>query len=175
MNFSSPLFSYCFKATARVSLLLATASVFRKRSGLGMTLHLTLLDMRLEHVHCSVTFSSLKITQMLGPVWHRGLCVAGQRPAIFISTTPCNPSPSHTLSVCCPENRSCVSHFISFEVLWLLHLQAEPVCNRQVLITDQQLGFHLSDIGALQDWEGFAQSGHFNNVVCHPLPLTYPL
>lgn len=115
MNFSSPLFSYCFKATARVSLLLATASVFRKWSGSGMTLHLTLLDMRLEHVHCSVTFCSLKITQMLGPVWHCGLCVAGQRPAIFISTTPCNPSPSHTLSVCCPENCSCVSHFISFE------------------------------------------------------------
>lgn len=61
-------FGYDFKAAACVSLPFTTVSVFRKRSGFGVTLHLTLLDMRLEHVHCSVTFCSLKITQMLGPV-----------------------------------------------------------------------------------------------------------
>lgn len=133
-------FSYCFKATARVSLLLATASVFRKRSGSGMTLHLTLLDMRLEHVHCSVTFCSLKITQMLGPVWHCGLCVAGQRPAIFISTTPCNPSPSHTLSVCCPENCSCVSHFISFEVWHVPKFSDCFICRQSLSATSVNHG-----------------------------------
>lgn len=87
-------FSYDFKAVPCVSLPFTTASVFRKWSGFGVTLHLTLLDMRLEHVHCSVTFCSLKITQMLGPVW---LCSLGEAGclAIFIST-PRNPPHTHT-------------------------------------------------------------------------------
>lgn len=114
-------FSYDFKAVPCVSLPFTTASVFRKWSGFGVTLHLTLLDMRLGHVHCSVTFCSLKITQMLGPVW---LCSLGEAGclAIFIST-PRNPPPPHThtpspasLRVCDSWKGSCVSHFISFEV-----------------------------------------------------------
>lgn len=109
-------FSYDFKAVACVSLPFTTVSVFRKWSGFGVTLHLTLLDMHLEHVHCSVTFCSLKITQMLGPVW---LCsLAGQRPAIFITAITSNPSLHNTHMALPPShsvNRSCVSHFISFE------------------------------------------------------------
>lgn len=127
-------FSHDFKAVACVSLPFTTASVFRKRSGFGVTLHLTLLDMRLEHVHCSVTFCSLKITHMLGPVWLCSLGVAGCS-AIFI-TTPRNP----------PHTKPSLS-----QLLGLLMKQSESVCNWQVLITDQQLGYHLSDIPVLRD------------------------
>lgn len=119
-------FSHNFKAVACVSLPFTTASVFRKRSGFGVTLHLTLLDMRLEHVHCSVTFCSLKLTHMLGPVWLCSLGVAGCS-AIFI-ITPRNPPPHQTLplSVSATLRRTCcVSHFIRFEV-W--HVPSFLVC-----------------------------------------------
>lgn len=51
--------------------------------------------------------------------------------------------------------------------------RSDTVCNWRVLIMDQQLGFHLSDVAALGDSEGFTQSGHPDSVVYHPLALTY--
>lgn len=60
----------------------------------------------------------------------------------------------HCLSV----NRSCLSHFISFEAwhvtsFWPHQMKwSNPVCNWRVLIVDQQLGFHLLSIPAVWDF-----------------------